>query len=47
MQFLVYLIFCNDILVVDLVIMDVDLFVDLVAELVATGIAGVIVMIDK
>ena len=32
---------------VDLVILVVDMFMDVVAALVATGIAGIIVMIDK
>ena len=44
LKFLVYLIFCDNILVVDLVTLVVDMFVDVVAALVATGLAGVIVM---
>ena len=46
LKFLVYFIFCDNILVVDLVTLVVDMFVDVVAALVATGLAGVIVMID-
>ena len=45
LKFIVYLIFCDDIIVVDIVTLFVDMFVDVVADLVSTGIYGVIVII--
>ena len=46
LKYPVYLIFCYDILVVDLVTLVVDLLVVIVADLISTGLVSVIVMVD-
>ena len=46
LKFLVYLKFCEDVLVVDLFNLVIDQFVDVLAALVSTGVDGFVVMFD-